>query len=86
MLLQSHAAEVHLLPALPDGWPQGEVRGLRARGGFAVSLSWQNGKLTEAIIQSAKATTVKVRLGDKVVNLKFRNGERLRLDGTLRRR
>jgi alpha-L-fucosidase 2 len=86
MFLQSHTTEIHLLPALPDAWREGEVRGLKARGGFEVSLGWQNGRLTEAIIQSAKATTAKVRLGKKVIKLKFRSGERLRLNGALRRR
>jgi alpha-L-fucosidase 2 len=86
MLLQSHAGELHLLPALPDEWPEGEVNGLRGRGGFEISLRWQNRKLTEAVFHSATARAVPVRLGEKVINLKFKKGERLRLDGALRRR
>ena len=52
VLLQSHSGEISLLPALPGSWKTGSISGLRARGGFTVSMQWKDGRLTQAEIVS----------------------------------
>ncbi len=63
VLLQSHAGEVHLLPALPAAWPRGEVTGLRSRGGYEVDIQWEDGELTQAVIQARLSGPCRVRTG-----------------------
>ncbi|PBC70347.1 hypothetical protein BX265_7764 [Streptomyces sp. TLI_235] len=64
MLLQSHNGILRLLPALPPSWPDGEVRGLRARGGAVVDLTWRQGSLTGADLRTERDGTVDIRLPD----------------------
>ena len=63
MLLQSHAGEIQLLPSLPSVWPEGSVKGLKARGNVTVDMRWQDGRLVEGSLVSPIAQQVKVRSG-----------------------
>lgn len=67
MLMQSRPGEIEFLPALPAAWPTGSVRGLRARGGFEVSLGWRDSKLVRAEVVSLRGQPLTVRYGEKLV-------------------
>jgi alpha-L-fucosidase 2 len=67
MLLQSHADEIELLPALPTAWPTGQVKGLRARGGFEVDIAWRRGRLEQARIYSQSGSYCRLRAGRPVL-------------------
>ncbi|MEO7766476.1 MAG: glycoside hydrolase family 95 protein [Ferruginibacter sp.] len=66
MLLQSHAGAIVLLPALPEQWPNGNVSGLKARGGFTVNMKWEKQKLKSVEIISALGGNCRLRLPDKI--------------------
>jgi len=60
MLLQSHGDVIELLPAIPEDWKCGEVKGLRARGGFQVSFAWENGKVTQVEVSGSSRGACKL--------------------------
>jgi len=62
MLVQSHDGAIHLLPALPDNWKTGSIKGLRARGGFVIEeLVWKDGQITKAVIKSTLGGNCRIR-------------------------
>ena len=67
MLLQSHLGEIHLLAALPDIWKEGQVKGLKARGNYTVSINWKNHRLTTAVVTSQAGGTCKIRTSNPVL-------------------
>ena len=75
MLLQSHAGEIVLLPALPDTWTSGKVTGLVARGGILVDIEWKDGQVSYSM-NSKK---------DQKVSVRIRNGERFEVELKARR-
>jgi hypothetical protein len=85
MLLQSQNGEIELLPALPRAWPSGSVKGLKARGGFEVSLDWHDGRLARASIHTSRDRPCLIRLGSLTARFESHAGDVLELDAQLRR-
>ncbi len=93
MLLQSHRRAdlpdgtrrhvIELLPALPKAWAGGEVRGLRARGGFEVAMKWDGGRLTRVELQSKNGAPCVLRFKGKAIELNTTAGSRYAFDGDL---
>ncbi|MHB8209362.1 glycoside hydrolase family 95 protein [Mucilaginibacter sp.] len=82
-LLQSQDDEVTLLPALSNDWKDGAVEGLRARGGYEVSMNWKDGVLSSASLHSLYGQTLRVRYKDKKVTLDLKPGETIWLNADL---
>jgi alpha-L-fucosidase 2 len=75
MLLQSQAGYIELLPALPRAWPTGSVRGLCARGGFVVDVTWHSGKLVAATIHSKSGGDTPVRYVERFTIIHLSAGQ-----------
>ncbi|OHB80310.1 MAG: alpha-L-fucosidase [Planctomycetes bacterium RBG_16_55_9] len=91
MFLQSHRQNekgtyiLEALPALPKSWPDGSVKGLRARGGFEVAISWKAGKLTSLELQSLKGSPCMLVYANKTASVQTNTGEICRFDSELER-
>lgn len=89
MLIQSHIGDwengymIHLLPALPANWCDGSVTGLLARGGFEVSMTWNNEKLIKASIHSKLGNPLKICYDGKIINFTIKKGLTIFVDGNL---
>jgi alpha-L-fucosidase 2 len=67
ILVQSSENEITLMPALPDAWKEGSVKGICARGGFEISMDWKDGKITKASVLSKSGNPCKVIYAGKTV-------------------
>lgn len=82
MLVQSHRGEIHLLPALPQRWSEGSVKGLRARGGYELDFAWTGGTLTTVVVRSRRGGRCVLR-GRGIAKLKAERVSVERLGETL---
>ncbi|MVM38542.1 glycoside hydrolase family 95 protein [Spirosoma sp. HMF3257] len=83
MLLQSHTGEIELLPALPPVWSEGEVSGLRARGGVTVAMRWKNGVLRQAQLMADRTGMVTIRYGQLVKQIRLIAGRTINVNQVL---
>lgn len=83
LLVQSHQGYIEVLPALPSEIPDGEIKGLLARGGYELDLKWNEGKLKELKIKATIDGTCELRYGDKHQTLAVKAGGRYKLNGEL---
>ncbi|MBN2181491.1 MAG: glycoside hydrolase family 95 protein [Sedimentisphaerales bacterium] len=81
MLLQSCAGEIELLPALPKAWPNGSVKGLRARGGFELDIQWKDNKLVNVTVRSLAGGSCRLRYGAVTHDLNLAKGRSAQWDG-----
>ena len=84
MLMQSHENEINLLPALPQVWPAGAVKGLRARGGFEVDIAWKDGKPAQTTIRSKLGGPCKLRCNDVAATIETKAGGTYTVDAALK--
>ncbi|SHE65773.1 alpha-L-fucosidase 2 [Mariniphaga anaerophila] len=79
MLIQSHAGAIHLLPAIPNEWSSGEVKGLVARNGFEIDMAWENNELTKAVVYSKYGAECKINYKGKTLDFNIKKGEKKEL-------
>jgi len=76
MLIQSHTGTIYLLPALPEAWPLGKVKGLKARGGYEVDIKWENSELIKAAVYSKTGQTCKIVYKGKEMMVDMKKGRK----------
>lgn len=81
MLVQSHAGEIRLLPALPEAWPEGDVQGIAVRSGLVLDLAWSEGRVTAATVRNpgAEDRSIRVRIGGQTMPVDVPAGTALAL-------
>ncbi|MDT3404529.1 glycoside hydrolase family 95 protein [Mucilaginibacter terrae] len=85
MILQSQFGTLDILPALPKALPNGEVKGIKARGGFVLNIKWQNGALQQVEITSEAGKPCVVNYQDKQVKFDTEKGKSYKLNGDLKK-
>ena len=75
MLVQSSSEDIFLLPALPEEWPEGKIKGVSARGGFTVDLEWKDGKPVMAAVTSLAGNNARINVHEDVYELELKKGE-----------
>ena len=83
LLVQSHTKFIDLLPALPTALPAGEVKGLCARGGFVMDMTWSSGQLQQLTVKSKAGQPLVLRFRDKVIKIVTTKNTEYRFDGSL---
>lgn len=82
MLMQSHAGVIELLPALPESWSDGSIKGLKARGGVEVDLSWADGQLVQAKVRNVKAGSYRLKYKENETTFSaLSGGQEMNWDG-----
>jgi alpha-L-fucosidase 2 len=77
MLIYSDNNHIQLLPALPEQWKNGSIKGVRCRGGFEVDLNWEDNRLKSAVVKSILGKPCKLIYKDKVIKLNIKKGEQM---------
>jgi len=83
MLMQSHRDTIRILPALPDSWEKGYIKGLQARGDFRVSIHWANHKLSRVALTSKQGNMCTLRYRDSTITFNTRKGKTYIFDNNL---
>jgi alpha-L-fucosidase 2 len=83
MLVQSSESEIRLLPALPDAWESGKVKGICARGGFEISMEWENSKLKQVTVYAKKDGTTTLIYGSQKKTIALKGGKKWRWFGNI---
>ena len=81
MLMQSTEDCITLLPALPEQWSSGSVKGICARGGFVVDMAWKDGKVVALTLTARNDSSTRLHFNGKTLKVKMKKGERLEVMG-----
>ena len=75
MLLQSHLSFIHLLPALPEAWQEGSIKGILARGGFVIDIFWLDGQLSKVAVHSLSGRNCRIFYQGQFLDFPTEKGE-----------